>query len=129
LEDIERDTKYYFVSGGPFPVVVPQEQMEAALVHPEFHTFELVGPLRRLAHTSDYKSVQVMRGLGFKGREIDITSGKHCQDGSAEELYTIHPLRLVPAAAAAGSTGGARRRRRTRRYATRRRHPSRTWKK
>ena len=69
---------------------------------------------RRLPFATDYETVIVdgPHGLGFKRHEVDIVGARHCQAGTAEDVWNIHPMVLEASAApAAGSQGGGRRRR------------------
>lgn len=132
--DFNPAVKYYNLKNGPFAGIVPLDEIRAALAM-DTNTFQLRRSGRRLPFATDYETVIVYgpSGLGFKRVEVNIINSRHCQAGTAEDVWSIHPMVLEadpampppsPNANGAASQEGGRRRR-VRRLTRRRRSGSR----
>lgn len=67
---------------------IPEKELKIAL-NSKNCIFELVPSDKKLEFVASYSSVQVSPGMNGHGRQVDIVSADHCQDGTEQVTYSL----------------------------------------
>ena len=87
---------------------IPEKELKIAL-NSKSCIFELVPSDKKLGFVASYSSVQVSPGMNGHGRQVDIVSADHCQDGTEQVTYSLKIVVMEKS-----KTGGKRNTRRNR---------------
>ena len=100
ITNINKEEPYYLIRG-PGNYTVRLSQFSALLQQVDTNCFELISD-GQLKYVGSFNSI--LRGsnfMNFSGREVNIVSADHCQEGSNRELFKLIPLALT-----VNTTGG-----------------------
>ena len=106
IKDIHEDKPYFLLRTSAI-YAVPLEYLKAALQSNDW-VYELKEDTN-MKFTSSFGSVMAEYGTNYAGRNINIVSADHCQDGSNRQAYTIQTIELVPKESNTVTKGGKRR--------------------
>jgi hypothetical protein len=93
INDINEDKPYFLLRTSAI-YTVPLEYLKAALKSNDW-VYELKEDTN-MKFTSSFASILSDYGTNYAGRNVNIVSADHCQDGSSRQAYSIHIIELVP---------------------------------
>lgn len=85
--------KPYYLLRGPWNFAIPMSDIVQTvdLTHPAYE-------LRKIDHfdfTTSYDSVIIEYPKGFRGRNVNVGSADHCQEGTGRDVYELIPLEFI----------------------------------
>jgi hypothetical protein len=110
IKDINKNNPYFLLRTSAI-YAVPLEYLKAALESSEY-VYELKEDAN-IKFSASFSSVMADYGRNYMGRNVNITSADHCQDGSNRQAYTIDIIELVPKESNTHTKGGKRNTRKT----------------